>query len=446
MTPLFRKTDRIWFQAKKHFVMILAIFVTLGYLADLSFTPEKRISSFLNLFCVAIILLLILLTYISRLSSRQSFAVIVYTLVVNIMISFFLNYTQNDPLEADTLRSCLIISMILPIAGFVIEKKHAIYIGLTLLAYIISVIIYTHSKFLMENLFMLFIMISGYTFGIYYLLLLFEQLSENQLNLISELELKNNELESVNTILSEKTRLIKEQKEELKLTNDSKESIYSIISHDIKNPLFSIINFCNLIDTKIKKNLFEKVSEYNTMIHVSANNLYRLVLNLLDWSRMQGGHIQMNKTRFETGPQINETVNLYRHSAKMKDIGLFINIPENLTIQADINMFNTIVRNLLSNAIKFTPDGGTVSVDARLIDDLFFLSVKDSGAGLSREEIDAIITNPLSFSNPGTNNEYGTGLGLVLCKEFIHLHKGEFSINSVTGNGSTFTLSIPSGL
>jgi signal transduction histidine kinase len=437
------KKEATYFQAKRHFVILLSIVVFIGYIVDLIVLENKPYAFLANLLSIGIVILTVVLTYFFIINVKLSFAIVLYSLLLNIFVSFFINAEISGPVEAETLRSLLFICMLIPVAGFVIEKKHALIIGGILLSLYLIVIIVSPNKYLLENFYLISVSLIGYTMGMYYLLYLWEKFVIEQKVLIDELEERNNELGRANSLLSEQNSFIESQKEELNSTIESRDKLLTVISHDIKNPLFAIISFCDLIKDKISHAEFERVNLYSEMIQISANNLYRLVLNLLDWTRFQGGKLQSYKQVIDAEQNIIETIKLFDNSFKQKDIELNKTIQAGTKIFADINMFNTIIRNLISNAIKYCPSGGKININSKIENDNYYFIISDTGGGMRPEEIDSILNKTTNISTVGTEGESGTGLGLVLCKEFISLHNGELSINSAVGVGSEFIVCLP---
>jgi len=364
-------------------------------------------------------------------------------LILNIVLSSLFDLGISKLMDAEFLRSALIIGMLLPIAGFVIEKKHSLYIGSLLLLFYISVIIINHSNYLVQNLYLLLTIIIGYTIGMYYLLYLLEEGSSNQKKLIAELEEKNNELVRTNSLLSELNTYVEIQKEDLKSIVEAREKLLTIISHDIKNPLSAIISFSDLIKSKLNPNENESVLLYINMIQQSANNLFNLIITLLDWTRLKGGKLIVKKGLFNTGDKIREATALFEQSINSKNIEARLVNTDNIEIVADRHMFSAIIRNLLSNAIKFTPSGGRITLESKIDDNNYYLIISDSGVGMNQEDINFVLNSNLNITSEGTLGESGTGLGLELCKEFIQLHNGALSIKSKIGVGSEFKVRFP---
>jgi signal transduction histidine kinase len=225
--------------------------------------------------------------------------------------------------------------------------------------------------------------------------------------------------------------------------NASKDKFFSIIAHDLKNPFNTILGLSELLKDETKSGNLETIDEYSDMIYNSAAQTLRLLENLLDWANSQRGKISFNPIPIKLKELFNEEFSVLNDMAKGKNIELKSSFSDNLTIIADKNMIKTILRNLISNAIKFTHKNGKVEVKAMAINNQVEISVSDSGIGMTKEIIAKLFRIDANQSTPGTENEKGTGLGLVLCKEFIEKHGGKIWVESESGKGSTFKFSIP---
>ena len=247
---------------------------------------------------------------------------------------------------------------------------------------------------------------------------------------------KNRELEEANKKLVESEHNLKE-------LNATKDKLFSIIGHDLRNPLNALIGFSELIAANSREFSKEELHKYSGIINESAKNIYQLIENLLNWSRTQTGNIDFSPTNIRMDEVVEEIIRILKYNADNKTISLDVDVPENLELFADKNLLSTILRNLLDNAVKFTPEGGTVKLSAKADNGRTMFSVFDSGIGMNREQIDKLFMLGEYITTPGTTEEPGTGLGLILCKEFIEMHHGEISVESEQDKGSTFTFSIP---
>lgn len=236
---------------------------------------------------------------------------------------------------------------------------------------------------------------------------------------------------------------IEEQKKELETLNATKDKFFSIIAHDLKNPFASLIGASGYLLSSSNELSQEQMTNFLTIINNSAKQGHRLLENLLEWSRMQTGMMSWQPEQVDLWDLVNEVVSLLRGSAETKQIHLEAKVDENLSAFVDPNMINTVVRNLVSNAIKFTPNGGEIIVESRQSKNFIEITVKDNGVGIKAENIEKLFKIDEQVMQNGTENETGTGLGLILCKEFIDKHKGELLVKSEINKGSSFIFRLP---
>lgn len=229
----------------------------------------------------------------------------------------------------------------------------------------------------------------------------------------------------------------------LRELNATKDKFFSIIAHDLKNPFNDIIGFTQLLALNINKYDKNKIEKFADIIHQSSKLAYNLLENLLDWSRAQTGTLKYQPETILLNRIINENIDLLGSMAKNKGIKIFSEIESNIFVIADKNMVHTIVRNLLSNAIKYTNIGGHINITNYSNKKYSEISIVDNGIGISEVNIDKMFRIDESFSTSGTEKEKGTGLGLILCKEFVEKNGGKIWVKSEEGKGSTFTFSLP---
>ena len=187
----------------------------------------------------------------------------------------------------------------------------------------------------------------------------------------------------------------------------------------------------------------ENIDEYSQAIISSSRKAFALLVNLLEWSRLQTGRLSFNPVPINFKAIINDNVELFKNSALQKEVLIDTDIKSDLKIDADYNMINTVVRNLLSNAIKYTSKAGKIRICASQNNNETEFSIHDTGVGIREEDIDKIFRLDVQFSTPGTANESGSGLGLMLCKEFIEKHNGKIWVESKEGSGTTFKFILP---
>ncbi len=255
---------------------------------------------------------------------------------------------------------------------------------------------------------------------------------------------RNREISKLNNILIENNIIVKEQKDQLEIANAEKDKFFSIVAHDLKNPVGSFRMTTNLLRDSFEDLTQEEAKEMVGMLKESSDSLFSLLENLLEWSRAQRGKINFIPVETDMKQLIEMTCFVLKHQAAVKNISLNCEIPENYYVVLDPNLVTTVVRNLMSNAIKFTPEGGSVSVGIKEETSehvTFFVS--DTGVGIPQENIEKIFRIDSQVTTLGTNQEKGTGLGLILCKEFINLHNGDIWVESQVGKGTTFYIKIP---
>jgi PAS domain S-box-containing protein len=238
-------------------------------------------------------------------------------------------------------------------------------------------------------------------------------------------------------------KLVLEQSEKLKELNATKDKFFSIIAHDLRNPFNSIIGFSSILKEEARGLDVSEIIHYASVINTAAGNTMILLDNLLDWAMMQQKRIEYAPKLLVINELVRETINSVANNAEQKNIHLISEIPARALITADENMIKTVIRNLVSNAIKFTKPGGKVTLSAIEMNGEIQISVTDNGIGISSENLSNLFNITSGLSTRGTSNEKGTGLGLVLCKEFVEKHGGRIWVKSILGEGCTFTFSLP---
>ena len=231
--------------------------------------------------------------------------------------------------------------------------------------------------------------------------------------------------------------------ENLQQLNATKDKFFSIIAHDLKSPFNAIMGFSDLLVEQVREKDYEGIDEYAGYILQSSKRAMDLLTNLMEWSRSQTGRMDFNPGYFEMVHLINNITPIFDGIAKQKSISLKKKLPHNISVFADKEMVSTIIRNLISNAIKFTQTGGEITLTVKSEQNGVLVSVNDSGIGIPAKLIGKLFRIDRSYSTPGTNKEQGTGLGLILCKEFIEMHGGKIWVESEEGKGSTFYFTLP---
>jgi len=246
-----------------------------------------------------------------------------------------------------------------------------------------------------------------------------------------------------NRKLGEINAKIEKHNKELQALNSTKDKFFSIIGHDVKGPINSLTSFSNLLINHTDSLSQDEIKSLALDLDKSLKNLYTLLENLLNWARSQTGNINLKPENTNLGELLQENLELLSKSAEQKNVSLENKTTETVVATIDRNTITTAVRNLISNAIKFTPEGGTVVVIANEWKDAFEIEISDTGVGMPQSVIQNLFRLDVKHSTLGTNKEKGTGLGLILCKEFIELNNGKINVESKEGEGSTFRISLP---
>lgn len=231
---------------------------------------------------------------------------------------------------------------------------------------------------------------------------------------------------------------------ELQYLNASKDKFFSIIAHDLKNPFVSLLGFSEILLEDYNELTPEEINEYVQNIFEVSKSSHQLLENLLQWSRAQTGRIEYCPVEINLYKIARESINLLKSPAHKKGINLICNIDESTNVFADPDMLQTIIRNLVTNAIKFTEKGDEVRVSNKLVNDDFLeVYVTDSGLGMDEETIKKLFRIDVHHTTKGTSDEVGTGLGLILCKEFVEKNGGKIHVESELGKGSRFIFTLP---
>ena len=254
--------------------------------------------------------------------------------------------------------------------------------------------------------------------------------------------------------------LIKEKSEEAlkkseakyRKSNATKDKFFSILSHDLKSPFAAMLGMTEILEKE-----YHELKESDRIILIkelgkATRNTYTLLQELLSWSQSQRGLLDFEPRPVDLKDLCNESINMVNIAAIKKSISLKLDINKGVIVDADYNMVTTIVRNLLTNAIKFTPEGGKIQLHHKIesirqdkgpTHTMVSVIVTDNGIGISEDDIEKILKIDEKFKNQGTNKEPGTGMGLMICKEFVEKHGGELSIESEEGKGSSFGFTVP---
>jgi signal transduction histidine kinase len=254
---------------------------------------------------------------------------------------------------------------------------------------------------------------------------------------------KNEEIEAYNEELKVTNDELNFQKKNLEIANATKDKFFGIISHDLRNPFNLLLGLSELLVEQINAAEYDKSKEIAEKINQTSSVAFDLLENLLTWSRSQTGQIQFNPSNLNIRDVIDTNILLLKSSAENKGIYLSSSLTDDLYVHADKNMLLTVLRNLLTNAIKFSRNSDKIIVKTEEKDDCIIIHVLDTGIGIDKHVIEKLFKVNENVKTDGTANERGTGLGLILCKEFIDWHQGRIWVESKKGIGSRFSFTLP---
>ena len=231
--------------------------------------------------------------------------------------------------------------------------------------------------------------------------------------------------------------------QKLKELNATKDRLFSIIGHDLRGPIGGFKSLIQLLISGYDLSNSKQLLEILKVIHKTANSTYDLLENLLEWAKSQQNEIVFNPEKINLKDLVFNILNLFSEVIFNKEINIVNEIPEDQFLVADKNMLSTVLRNLISNAIKFTPNGKSIKISVANMGNNVKISVQDEGTGIREEDLPKLFNSLSPLSTYGTQGEKGSGLGLLLCKDFIERHTGIIEVNSIWGKGSTFSFTLP---
>ncbi len=244
--------------------------------------------------------------------------------------------------------------------------------------------------------------------------------------------------------MAEEALQLSEQK--LKDSNAAKDKLFSILAHDLVSPFSSVLGFSKLLMLSCKEKDFESIQQYATSINSAANQTFDLLTNLLEWSRSQRNKIQFQPELINLKEIVNRVILLYSFALEEKEIYIDSHIDPDFTLMSDPNMIYTVIRNLISNAIKFTQEESIIKITAIKNAKENEICISDSGVGIIEEAKDKLFDPEGNFTTNGTHKESGTGLGLIICKDFVERHGGNIWIESTENIGTKVCFTIPSNI
>jgi signal transduction histidine kinase len=305
-----------------------------------------------------------------------------------------------------------------------------------------------HGKDWNEDIFKLKIIVQAYFWQTRWFWMIFSLIMIISASLIVRSRFKNikSQKQRVEALVNIRTKELQTANLELKKANETKDHFFTIISHDLKNPIGAAKSISHELKENFKDYNADDQQEFLNILYKSINSLANLLKDLLTWSRMQQEDIVPHPEEVILLKCVNRTLEVLSQNIQKKELEIKIDISEDLLLWVDKNILSTIIRNLLSNAIKFTPNGGQISISTLHSSQEIIIQFKDNGIGIPDDVLKKLFIPGGVMSHPGTNNEKGTGMGLVLLKEFVDLCNGEIWVESTVGKGSVFFVSLPAYL
>lgn len=270
----------------------------------------------------------------------------------------------------------------------------------------------------------------------------YEKLVKEMIKITRIGDMHYKKLMEANDQIQEHKKILEELTQQLLEANAAKDRFYSIIAHDLRNPLQVLLFSAELMTEEYQQLEDDAIKKFINQVNHTAHNMSNLLENLLQWARFQYGELDCRPEKIDLFIMAKETIQYYEGNAEKKNINISMVIPENTWVYADENMIKSVLRNLVNNSIKFTHPGGKIKIFSRTKDDFIITSVQDTGIGITKEKLDYLFKNSKHVSTRGTAEEKGSNLGLLICKEFVEKNGGEIRVKSEVGKGSLFEFTL----
>lgn len=439
-------------QSLKKFELLIYYFTltitSAAILYDLIIGKFSNEINLLNFSTLILVCISLALQISHKLSLRINYGIIVYVILLNVLITNMFNPTDKS-MEMMFMRDSLSVIILIPMIGILVNRIHSIIFGTLYISVYFALYFISKSPFLEFNLGAAIVIIGGYSVSMYFVIGVLtkgvneqEELTKQIWSQNEELTIQARYLSDINQMLNKQTIDIKTQQKELEKLNSTKDKFLSLLAHDLKTPLNSIIGFSELLTTQFDKIDREKQLKYLKIINKASKSTYSLLENLLEWSRAQSSHLTYIPAKYPVSEILDEIINLLKPAANHKNIDLKVNSEGEMKVFADRHMLVTILRNLVSNAIKYSRANSEVIVDIEQENNQIQFSVTDQGVGMSEEKINSLFQIENSESSVGTSGETGTGLGLIISNDFLKKHGSTLEISSKPGEGARFSFKL----
>jgi signal transduction histidine kinase len=271
----------------------------------------------------------------------------------------------------------------------------------------------------------------------------YEKLVKEMIKITRIGDMHYKKLMEANDQIQEHKKILEELTQQLLEANAAKDRFYSIIAHDLRNPLQVLLFSAEFMADEYQQLGEEGIEKFIKQVNHTAQNMSTLLENLLQWARFQYGELECRPEEIDLFVLANENIQYFIGNAEKKNINIFMGVPENTWVYADENMIKSVLRNLVNNSVKFTHPGGKIKIFSKEEEDFIITSVQDTGIGMPKEKLDVLFQSGKHVSTQGTAEETGSNLGLLICKEFVEKNGGEIRVKSEPGKGSTFEFTLP---
>jgi signal transduction histidine kinase len=415
-----------------HIFQIASYIIIIGSVVDMiCINHHHRILTLGNLSSALLAVLFLALYYFRVITCRHAFAVLIYNILINLLIIKYVGiYTLGHGAEVNLfMRDSVFVFLFLTLAAFAIHRIHALLIGFGFLVVSAHQVYLLHDPFLTQNAILLAITLTAYCGLIWYLVGVFDTAIADQRR-------------KSRLVRAQSVQLLK-RNEELSSLNHSKDLLMAVIGHDLKNPFNVILLSAQILESKYQNLNDDQKKKIIESIRVTSMKTYDLLQNLLKWSRLQSGSPKCRPETIDLVDVFHENIELMAANILRKEIIVVRDCPESLKVTADRDMISTVVRNLLSNAVKYTGPNGYIKLHCDQDSQTVTCHIEDSGTGMSKEQVQHLFDIEKFMLTRDTEGSAGSGLGLILCKEFLVLNNGTLSVKSEKGSGSVFSFTLP---
>jgi signal transduction histidine kinase len=410
---------------------------------DLIFIKSSNLIYYVDVVSILLTITILVAFFFRAFSINTVVKLQILVFLANIIACSFINPLNAPGFVSSFLRNTILLFMLIPVYGLFSGKKQLFIIGLIYILLYIETLFRANNPILNRNAPVIIFGAVLYMVAFYYIFDTIERMHIYQVQLNDRLTKQKEQAEVQKANIERLYAELKDSNQKLTESNQTKDKLFSIIAHDLRSPFNNILGISEILVKNVEDFKLEESKMYLELISVSAKNTLILLDNLLNWSKSQTGQIIFTPRKTDLAAVIQEIIKQSESAANRKKISLTQIQQEDIIVSTDENMVKTILRNLVSNAIKFTETGGNVTISAVTEQNRIKITVSDNGIGIPEETRKKLFGISANISTSGTANEGGSGLGLILCRDFAKLLGGEISVASEPGKGSDFKFTIP---